>query len=182
MYKFGKLFIFCFVCRSMEKDFISKISEIKERVRLLFEKEEEKEYAEKIIVYFLRPKIDYAFCEENVIGYKSRVIRKLRELDVIIKTIQNCFWINLREKEDEQYSEFIYFKDGPQVFIRRTKELLEKAIKKDGQMKQNSYINRYVCSECEYKWESKKKFGEPAKCPKCRSKKMISFNNLKKMF
>lgn len=27
----------------------------------------------------------------------------------------------------------------------------------------------YICNHCEYKWQSKKSFGEPAFCPKCKS-------------
>lgn len=27
----------------------------------------------------------------------------------------------------------------------------------------------YTCNSCNYRWMSKKDFGEPAKCPKCNS-------------
>jgi len=30
--------------------------------------------------------------------------------------------------------------------------------------------DRYICNDCEHMWESKKKFGEPAICPKCKKK------------
>ena len=28
--------------------------------------------------------------------------------------------------------------------------------------------NRYCCKKCDYKWESRKRFGEPSICPSCR--------------
>ena len=31
----------------------------------------------------------------------------------------------------------------------------------------------YVCKECSYGWTSRKKFGTPAFCPRCRSKNII---------
>lgn len=36
----------------------------------------------------------------------------------------------------------------------------------------------YICDDCEYKWQSKKSFGEPAFCPKCKSNsiKMTKFS------
>jgi hypothetical protein len=39
---------------------------------------------------------------------------------------------------------------------------------------------RFVCSECEYKWKTTKDFGVPFKCPRCNSKKIISFEELRK--
>ena len=28
----------------------------------------------------------------------------------------------------------------------------------------------FICKDCKYLWETKKKVGDPAKCPKCNSK------------
>ena len=28
----------------------------------------------------------------------------------------------------------------------------------------------FICDSCDYLWVSKKRFGEPGKCPKCNSK------------
>ncbi len=35
---------------------------------------------------------------------------------------------------------------------------------------------RYFCKDCKYKWESKKKFGEPSICPKCKKDNIIHYS------
>ena len=38
---------------------------------------------------------------------------------------------------------------------------------------------RYFCNSCHYKWESKKSFGEPSICPKCKKDSIIEYSKTK---
>jgi len=35
---------------------------------------------------------------------------------------------------------------------------------------------RYVCEDCGYEWESRKRFGDPAICPRCNSRSIVKSN------
>ncbi len=39
----------------------------------------------------------------------------------------------------------------------------------------------FICNDCGYIWETRKKSGDPAKCPKCNSQNIINKNKIKKV-
>ena len=39
---------------------------------------------------------------------------------------------------------------------------------------------RYFCESCGYKWESKKKFGEPSQCPSCKKDNITKYSGTEK--
>lgn len=39
---------------------------------------------------------------------------------------------------------------------------------------------RYICENCGYRWESKKKFGEPSICPKCKKDNITKYSGTEK--
>ena len=38
---------------------------------------------------------------------------------------------------------------------------------------------KYLCKSCGYKWESKKSWGEPNICPKCKKEYIIKYSKTK---
>ena len=51
------------------------------------------------------------------------------------------------------------------------KELMKSKFEIQWDKKSNS--DDYVCKNCNYGWTSRKKFGSPAFCPRCRSNSII---------
>lgn len=62
------------------------------------------------------------------------------------------------------------------------KEILERAEKdfEEDIPKIKEHSKEYLCESCDYEWLSKKSFGNPAICPKCKSKKIIKYALTKK--
>jgi len=63
--------------------------------------------------------------------------------------------------------------------MKITKEI-EKSYQKQRKIqskipKRRKRRKRFICLRCDYKWESRKKFGEPFQCPKCGWRKIIKF-------
>lgn len=59
--------------------------------------------------------------------------------------------------------------------LKKAEMEFEEDIKK---IKENG--KEYLCNNCEYKWESKKRFGEPASCPKCKKQDIEKYARTKK--
>lgn len=58
-------------------------------------------------------------------------------------------------------------------------EYLEKEY--DSYIEKNKRLDRrYICDKCEYKWESKKRFGEPSVCPHCRERFIFKYSSTDK--
>jgi len=152
------------------KSIKNKFDSILTKISLIFDNEEEKEYAQKIIKQCIK---DESFSDKNVIGYKAKVIKKLRELNILTK-YKTSYLISFFDDDIELWYEY-----EPLKLLNLTEKIIDKGIAKLNKIKLDD--KKYVCSDCEYKWESKKSFGEPAKCPRCNSKKIISFKQLNKL-
>jgi len=103
---------------------------------------------------------------ENIVGKKRKAINFLLEHDIIVK-------------EKSGLPSHSYYTN--KVNSIGAKRIIKKVSNKKIKYQADKNDKRYVCSECEYKWETKKKFGEPFKCPKCGSRHIINFKELKRL-
>lgn len=127
-------------------------------LKTLFEDE-----LEKIFLIKLYDSIIWGgyYTKGNLVGYKGKIVKKLRELDIINKDRVG-----------------IYLNGDIQSYTGRG---ISSKIKKYTTLIKKTSNKRFICSTCEYKWESNKKFGDPAKCPRCNSSKIINFEELSKL-
>ena len=150
-------------------------NEIYEKIQSLFENSEEKKYAKSIFQNilnqgeYLESMNDFSY----LVGYKSKVFRKLRELDLLKKDIFKEYTINISELINYDIDDEITTKQLQKVLI-----LVEKAIVIENNLKKENLDKIYICSTCTYKWQSKKKIGEPFKCPSCSSSSIINLKEL----
>jgi len=105
---------------------------------------------------------------ENIVGKKRKAINFLLEHGIIVK-------------EKEKILDYYYSYYTKRVTSIGAKRIIKKVSNKKIKYQADKNDKRYVCSECEYKWETKKKFGEPFKCPKCGSRHIINFKELKRL-
>ena len=100
---------------------------------------------------------------QNIVGHRRKVLNFLLENLIIKRDYNGLGWRFTAETEEELL-----------VKLENIKKIeTQKRAKKEGK--------RFICADCEYKWESRKNFGEPAICPQCNSKNITSFENLKKI-
>jgi len=104
----------------------------------------------------------------NIVGHKRQVMTFFREFDIILE--DRGWW---RFLFGQRYLE----KPTPEQVMSKLREVKER-IKK---LREKNSGQRYVCSDCEYKWETRKTFGEPGKCPQCNSMLIVKFEDLKSL-
>ncbi len=150
-------------------------NEIYENIQSIFENSEEKKYAKHIFQNILNQDecSEYENDFSNLVGYKSKVFRKLREIDLLKKDIFKSYTINISELINYDIDDKITTKH-----LQKILKLVEKAILIENNLKKENSDKIYICSACSYKWESKKKIGEPFKCPSCNSRSIINLKEL----
>lgn len=158
------------------KKFSKELKEIYSEIEKLFETPIEKEYAKTILKQYIESGDEYPIIHlfEDLVGYKSKVLKKLRELDILTKEDKVTYRFLLIESKD------LSLVKEPKRFLEEILKILKSKIVLTSNLNKSSE-NRYVCSECEYKWESKKSFGVPGKCPRCNSKKIVHFKKLQEL-
>ena len=103
------------------------------------------------------------------------MIKILREIDIIKKEKYDY-----RLKNESSFEKCTQFEEEPlQVWKIFNKEI-DKGLLKFQKINLEKFDKRYTCKNCGYKWESKKKFGEPSICPKCKKDNISKFKTKEK--
>ena len=63
--------------------------------------------------------------------------------------------------------------------IKQKEKIMEMKEAQKEKEKDRVEDKKYLCNNCEYKWESKKKFGEPSICPNCKKNYIKKYSDTK---
>ena len=102
-----------------------------------------------------------------------KILSAKSSLDIWIRIILFIFGIILFGIGANKVSKI----DDKETKKKMNEDFKKEMIKDKKQIK--SEDRRWICDKCEYKWESKKSFGEPSQCPKCKERYITKFSTTK---